>query len=238
MPTRPSARDVARTARVAVTDVLPMILTMARGTALSTLTEDGLRIVRGRFRATLGRLGVALEVLGAERVPAEGGLVFMWNQETHLDHLVLAAAIPRPFFTLYNNEVARVPGYGRQLRNTGHVHLDRNDEGQWRPAIARAAERVLAGECVLISPEGTRSADGRLLPMKRGALMLAEAAARPVVCITVVGGHDRMPRGSPFVRGGPLRIVFSEPLAVPPEAESIADAIIRTFERTKREHAL
>ena len=35
----------------------------------------------------------------------------MWNQESHLDHLALLPAIPRPFFSPFNNEVARVPFY-------------------------------------------------------------------------------------------------------------------------------
>jgi hypothetical protein len=62
--------------------------------------------------AALRQLGITVEVVGAERVPAEGGLVLMWNQESHLDHLVLAAAIPRPIVSLYDNAVARIPVYG------------------------------------------------------------------------------------------------------------------------------
>ena len=101
------------------------------------------------------------------------------------------------------------------------VHVDRNDEAQWRASIARAATRVRDGECVLVSPEGTRSWDGRLLPMKRGALQLAAASERLIVCVTVIGGHARLPRGSAIVRAGPLRVVFAEPI-----------------EQVKAEHAL
>jgi 1-acyl-sn-glycerol-3-phosphate acyltransferase len=232
-PAPPTWGDVARTTRVAVTDVLPMLAAMASGRAVSSTTEDGLALIRRVFSGTLRRLGIRLEVAGTEHVPRDGGVVFMWNQESHLDHLALPCALPRPFFSLYNNEVARIPWYGARLRATGHVHVDRNDEAQWRPAIARAAERVHAGECVLVSPEGTRSADGRLLPMKRGAMLLAVAAERPIVCVTVVGGHERMPRGSAIVRAGPMRILFSEPLACARDATSVAAAVVRTFEQHK-----
>jgi 1-acyl-sn-glycerol-3-phosphate acyltransferase len=186
----------------------------------------------------LSGLGVRLEVREAHRVPATGGVVLMWNQESHLDHLVLPAAIPRPFFSLYNSAIAKVPFYGRHLRDHGHVHVDRRDEAQWREALARAAARVASGECVLLSPEGTRSWDGKLLPMKRGAAMLAAASRRPVVCVTVIGGHARMPRGSAFVREGTVRVVFSEPMPPTEDEAAITARVAATFEETKRAFGL
>ncbi|MBI2388104.1 MAG: 1-acyl-sn-glycerol-3-phosphate acyltransferase [Deltaproteobacteria bacterium] len=231
----PRATDALRSAMVVGTDILPYLLKLAFTRAASTNTEGGLAEIRASFGRTLRRLGVELEVLHAERVPASGGLVLMWNQESHLDHLVLASAIRRPFFSLYNNAVARVPFYGAHMRATGHVHVDRTNEAQWRPSVARAAARVRAGECVLVSPEGTRSAGGQLLPMKRGALMLAIEAASPVVCVTVVGGHARLPRGSAAVRPGPIRVVFSDPLEADDE---LAARLVETFEQTKSRHAV
>jgi 1-acyl-sn-glycerol-3-phosphate acyltransferase len=197
----------------------------------STNTAAGLAGAQ-RFGARALRLfGVQLEVLGTERVPADGGLLFMWNQTSHLDHLILSAAIPRPFLSLFNNEVARVPIYGTHLRRAGHFHVDRNDEVQWRESVARAAAALNAGACILLSPEGTRSWDGRLLPMKRGAFELARAARRPIVCVTVIGGNARLGRGCMVVRPGPIRVVFSAPFI----AEPLEETVIETFEATLRE---
>jgi len=190
---------------------------------------------------TLAWLKVSLDVLFAERVPADSGLIFMWNQESHLDHLVLPAAIERPFITVYNNAVSQTPLYGRYLAATGNVHIDRHDERQWRAALAAAAHRIREGECLLISPEGTRSWDGELLRMKRGAFILARQAARPIVCVTVIGGHDRLPRGAAAVRPGPMRVVFSEPLLPSTdwdEPGGLEASVAETFRRAKAEHAL
>jgi 1-acyl-sn-glycerol-3-phosphate acyltransferase len=237
-PPPPSPADVARTLRVAGTDLVVYLarLALARDVP-STDTADGLAAIGVSFRRTLGRLGVDLEVSHAERVPREGGLVLMWNQETHLDHLVLASAIPRPFLSLYNNEIARFPLYGRHMRRSGHLHVDRTDEAQWRASVARAAARAREGAAILVSPEGTRSWDGELLPMKRGAFILASAAAQPIVCVTVIGGHELLPRGSPFVRAGAIRVVFSEPIAAAGEAEErLAEVVAETFRATKRRY--
>src|SRR5438132_870791 len=124
-PPPPSASDGLRTIRAFVRGVLPSFLRLGLHRVLpapSTSTAQGLLRVRATFGAIVRDLGIDLEVLHEERVPPRGGLVLMWNQESHLDHLVLAVAIPRPFFSLFNNEVARVPLYGAHMRATGHVH--------------------------------------------------------------------------------------------------------------------
>jgi 1-acyl-sn-glycerol-3-phosphate acyltransferase len=233
-----SLRDVLRTIRVALTDVVGVLWYLATQRE-STDSSVGLERARITYSRMLRHLALELEVLHTERVPTTGGVLFMWNQESHLDHLVLALALPRPFLSLYNNAVARVPLYGKHMRRSGHIHVDRTNETQWRPAIARAAALARGGACILVSPEGTRSWDGELLPMKRGALMLAIEAAVPVVCVTVIGGHRCMPRGSPWVRRGKIRVVFSEPIDVANlTLETLAEAVTTTFRAHKQLHRL
>lgn len=84
----------------------------------STTDAAGLRIVRASFRRTLDRLGIDLEVLHERRVPAHGGVVLMWNQETHLDHLVLASAIPPPFSRCPVVCATVIGGYARMPRGS------------------------------------------------------------------------------------------------------------------------
>jgi 1-acyl-sn-glycerol-3-phosphate acyltransferase len=236
---RPGLVDTLRTGLVVLGGAPLLAASLVRELRWPVDETSHLAKAQQMGRRALSLLGVELECLGAERIPREGGLVFMWNQESHLDHLVLAAVMPRPVFSLYNNEVRSVPLYGEYLRRTGHVWVDRNDESQWRPAIARAATRVRAGECALVSPEGTRSPDGKLLPMKRGAFLLAEAAERPIVLVTLIGGHARLPRGAVVVRRGPLRAVFSDPIPRPAGGiERWKDAVIDGFETSQRCYAL
>jgi 1-acyl-sn-glycerol-3-phosphate acyltransferase len=228
--------DVLRTIRLYTIDMVLLLWGLAFDHQ-STSSPAGLARRQSQFSRVLRRLAIDLEVVHAERVPNDGGVIFMWNQESHLDHLVLTVVLPRPFVGLYNNEVARTPVYGEHLRRTGHIHVDRTDKAQWQTAVARAAELARDGGCILISPEGTRSWDGELLPMKPGAFILAAAAGVSIVCVTVIGGHRRMPRGSPWVRRGPIRVVFGEPIEVagtPPER--LADIVASTFRALKQRH--
>lgn len=164
--------------------------------------------------ALLGALGLELSVAGQDRTPPpDQGALFMWNQTSHLDHLVLGAIADRPYRSLYNIELARVPGYGKWLRKEGHYLVDRYDEEQWQRSIAQAAGDVREkGVSILVSPEGTRSWDGKLLPMKRGAFILAIEAAAPIVPIVIGGGHEALPRGSSVLRPGRISVKFLDPI--------------------------
>jgi 1-acyl-sn-glycerol-3-phosphate acyltransferase len=228
--------DVARTAAtlglVAPRVMLDFLLDPVRPVP-STTTEAGLARARAFASTLLARLHVTVDVFGRERVPREGGVLFMWNQTSHLDHLLLALAVPRAFASLYNNGVARTPLYGAWFRRNGHFHVDRTDEAQWRASVARAAEALRSGTCIVVSPEGTRSRDGKLLPMKRGAFLLARAAERPIVCVTFQGAHACLPRGSFAVRPGHVRATLSEPIAVSASDDTLEAKVVATFERDR-----
>ena len=91
---------------------------MARGPAWRSV---GLVAIGTRFRLVLRLFGVEVTTPAtgpgsASEVPRDGGVVFMWKQESHLDHLHLPPVMPRPFFSLFNNAVMRKPLYGSYLR--------------------------------------------------------------------------------------------------------------------------
>jgi 1-acyl-sn-glycerol-3-phosphate acyltransferase len=163
--------------------------------------------LREELRQYLGLLGLRLDVFGLERL-VSGGRVLMWNQTSHLDHLVLVAAIPTQFRSIYNIEVARTPVYGPWLRRQEHFLVDRFDEVQWRLAVARAAAWAREGNTLLVSPEGTRSWDGEVLPMKRGAFILATLAGQPIVPIALYGAQRALPRGRAVVASGTIEVEF------------------------------
>jgi 1-acyl-sn-glycerol-3-phosphate acyltransferase len=233
-PPRDRLADAARTARVVarVASLFARALRAPAGAVGDSTTEASLVRLQRECRGVLEGLGVRLEVEHADRVPRDGGLVLMWNQTSHLDHAILPCAIPRPFHLTYNNEVRRLPLYGAYLARSDHFWLDRTDEAQWRRQLAAAAGRMRAGACVLVSPEGTRSWDGRLLPMKRGAFLLAREAGVPIVCVTVIGARQLLPRGRLAVRPGRVRVVFGEPIAVDPgTAPRLEQLVVAAFER-------
>lgn len=90
--------------------------------------------------------------------------------------------------------------------------------GMFQPGLAAAEERLRAGDWVHIFPEGTRTRDGRLQPVRKGVGRLVAAcghAAPLVVPFVHSGMQDVLPKGSLMPRcGRDVRVLVGEPIDV------------------------
>jgi 1-acyl-sn-glycerol-3-phosphate acyltransferase len=95
-------------------------------------------------------------------------------------------------------------------------------------SIREAVARVDGGFLVGIFPEGTRSDDGSVGPLKPGFIALLRRSRAPVVPIGIAGAGKALPRGAWFIRRQPCRVVVAEPIS----AEEIARLSARGQEAT------
>lgn len=136
-----------------------------------------------------------VEVRGAERVPASGGLLIVANHQSHLDPVSLGMALPGRHVTfIAKSGLFGVPLFGRVISLLNAVPL--RQDAPDAQAIRTAVELLGQGRAVLIFPEGSRTPDGAMHPFKRGAWLVLSRAARA---------------GAGVVRGGGLRVL---PMAV------------------------
>ena len=76
----------------------------------------------------------------------------------------------------------------------------------------QAARSLRKGLHMVIYAEGTRSADGRLLPFKKGPFHLAFDSGFPVVPVTILGRTKPGPKGQFALRPGTATVVFHSPI--------------------------
>jgi 1-acyl-sn-glycerol-3-phosphate acyltransferase len=117
-------------------------------------------------------------------------------------------------------ELAKVPFLGWVIWLADFIFIDRRNQAAAKRSLRVAAARIHAGQSIVAFPEGTRSQDGRLLPFKKGAFVLAFQAAVPVVPFAIQGGPGILPKGTWRVQGGSYRITVGAPL----DPGSYADA--------------
>jgi 1-acyl-sn-glycerol-3-phosphate acyltransferase len=163
-------------------------------------------------RGILKVCGVRAVVEGAEYADLSEPKVIMANHQSQVDIWMIVAHLPRKLRFVAKAELRRVPIVGTALARGGHVLIERKGLKRAFASYDRAAEQIREGTSIVVFAEGTRSADGRLLPFKKGGFMLALKAGVPIVPVTIDGSAGVLPKGTWRIRPGTVRMVFHKPV--------------------------
>jgi 1-acyl-sn-glycerol-3-phosphate acyltransferase len=159
-------------------------------------------------RPTLGtliKLFTRLRVYGAERVPANGGLVIASNHFSWIDPPALGAASPRTLYYMAKIEAHRIRVLGEVMRTFGAFPVRRGESD--REAVRTMREIVREGNALGMFAEGTRQRAGVPGLVQPGAAMVAINEDVPLVPVAI--------HGSLVWRVGnfrPVSVAFGEPL--------------------------
>jgi 1-acyl-sn-glycerol-3-phosphate acyltransferase len=179
----------------------------------------GYRFVRTFARAVSALFYRHLDLVGGERIPATGPLIVAANHQNALvDPMLLVATLPRRLRPLAKAPLFRHPLVRPFLAAVGAVPVQRAIEAGHDPArndaLFRAtAEALLAGEAILIFPEGIGHNEPALQPLRTGAarmLLGARAAGAVPVTLLPVGLVFRQPGR---FREGAGAILVGEPIS-------------------------
>lgn len=166
------------------------------------------------------RVGIELTVRGEEHVSGSRAFLVMSNHQSHFDIPVLYRALPLPMRMVVKKELFRIPVWSSAMRAAGFIEVDRKHGRQAYEKLAQAGQHLLeSGMSLWISPEGTRSVDGRLLPFKRGGFRLALAAGLPILPVTIAGTRQVHQKGTRSIRcGRAVEVIVHAPI----ETKSLA----------------
>ncbi|MFT4216378.1 MAG: lysophospholipid acyltransferase family protein [Micropruina sp.] len=132
-----------------------------------------------------------------EKLPRTGPVIVVTNHLSNFDAFALGHFLiwhgrwPR---ALAKSELWQVPVVGWLARSLAQIPVERRTP-RAAESLTAAAEALARGECVVIFPEGTITADPDRWPMTGhpGAARLAFQTGAPVVPIAHWGAHQVMP---------------------------------------------
>ena len=178
--------------------------------ALVTGNSDPLyRVAMVGVRMALWLSGVELDVRGKEKIAYGHAVVYLPNHQGNCDPPAMLSVLP-PVLVMVKKEFFRVPILGRGMLACGFIPVDRRNRERAIEAVEKAIERLKVGQSSLAFPEGTRSRDGRLQPLKKGVFVMAMKAGVPVVPVSISGSGKIMPKGKFIIRPGRVRITIHD----------------------------
>jgi 1-acyl-sn-glycerol-3-phosphate acyltransferase len=164
----------------------------------------------GRKNLAANRLKV--EVLGKENIP-DGPAVFVSNHVSFVDIWVLVGQLPGTVRFLAKRELLHVPIFGWAMRSAGHIPIDRKNRQAAVDACGEAGSMIRDGTSAIVFGEGTRSRTGELMPLKKGAFVLAIQAGVPVVPVYLEGTYQVLPKGTLRLKRRPILMRMGEPIS-------------------------
>ncbi|MGA0287789.1 MAG: lysophospholipid acyltransferase family protein [Planctomycetota bacterium] len=173
-------------------------------------------------------------VLDRRRIPASGPVLVVANHESFLDPLLVGSAMSdRQFSPLARDSLFRFGPFGALLRSYGCIPVRR--EGGDAAAMRATIGELKAGRCVAVFPEGTRSSDGRMLPFRRGVLLMLGRVDCLVVPMGVAGTFEVWPKGRSRPRWrGRTTVAVGESIPSTTLRELPADEAIAVLESAVR----
>jgi 1-acyl-sn-glycerol-3-phosphate acyltransferase len=155
-----------------------------------------------------------LRVIGVDRLPKRGGVLLVANHQSFLDPVCIGCGRPRHFHYLARKTLFTHSISGWILRRLNSVPIDQ--EGIGIEGIRNIIGRLEAGHPVLVFPEGERTHDGKMQPLKAGIALLFKRVKVPIVPVGIAGAYDAWPRWR--------RYPIPSPIFLAPNGRSIAVA--------------
>jgi 1-acyl-sn-glycerol-3-phosphate acyltransferase len=194
-------------------------------TAFQRFGYDALRVVCRFIAVWL----YGLRVEGRERWPATGGGLVCSNHQSMFDPPLVGLTCPRRMNYLARDSLFRVPGLKQLIAFLDAIPIDRDGGGL--AGLKETLRRLKAGELVLIFPEGTRTHDGEVAPLKPGFIAVARRSRVPLIPVGLDGAYQAWPRTARLPRAGRLGVVIGEAISPEQVVEFSDDDLLAELEQ-------
>jgi 1-acyl-sn-glycerol-3-phosphate acyltransferase len=186
-------------------------------------------------RGILFLSGIRLAIAQRAEIDAGKPFVLLSNHQSALDiPILLAASYPKFNVRFMSKEsLFKIPFMGWAMSRSGFIPIRRENARH----SAEIFQEMIAGKgaikyTYILFPEGTRSEDGRLQPLKKGSIGLALRLGLPVIPVTLIDACRANPKGTYRVRSGTVHVIFHEPISLEGQSREQRDDLLERIHRT------
>jgi len=148
---------------------------------------------------------------GLENIPRTGPFILASNHQSYLDPVFCGVYIKRQLCFLARKSLFTNPFFGALIRSLGAIPVRRGQADI--SAIKVVIEELKRGNPVCLYPEGTRTSDGRIAPVKPGLGLLCRRTGAPIVPVVIDGAFECWPRHRKLFRPGKVRVCYGQPIS-------------------------
>ena len=164
-----------------------------------------------------------VRVFGRENIPASGGALIVSNHQSFFDPVLIGVGLRREVDYMARASLFRNVLFRRLITSLNAFPIKR--EGVDVTAMRESIARIQHGRLVLVFPEGTRTRDGSLGPVRRGLSLISERARATIVPAVIQGAYQAWPRGAKMIRPHRIGVAFGRPITVEEQSRMTSEEL-------------
>lgn len=163
---------------------------------------------------TFFTFGFSLRRSGWKNIPKKGPLLLLANHQSMFDPVLVGLSSRRYLSYLARKNLFEQPLLAPLIRSLNAIPIDRN---MGKDGIQAVLDALGHGQAVLVFPEGERTHDGTVQPLKAGVSLLIKRVSCPIVPVGIAGAYAAWSRFRKWPKPSPLPL--------PPEASTMAISV-------------
>lgn len=151
-----------------------------------------------------------VRIRGVHHVPLTGPVLLVANHQSFLDPPLCGVALPRELNYLARDSLFHNPLFAALIRSLNALPIRRNAADV--KAIRTVVDCLQQDRALVLFPEATRTADGRIRPLQGGVDLIARRARATVVPVVIDGAFECWPRTQLLPTWGPIWVSYGPPI--------------------------
>lgn len=131
-------------------------------------------------------------------------LLIMANHQSALDIFLIYGYLGIPFRFMLKESLRKVPFIGKFCEVAGFIFVDERRASSVKQSMEEGKEVLRKGDSIVVFPEGHRSRNGAMLPLKRGGFRLAYQLEAQILPVAINHAYQALPYGKYIPR--PMRL--------------------------------
>lgn len=169
---------------------------------------------------------------GRENWPSTGGGLICANHQSFFDPVIVGLCCDRRLNYLARKSLFRNPLFRTLIHWFDAIPIER--EGMGIGGLKETIRRLRNSEFVLVFPEGTRTTNGSINPLKPGFTALVRRVPVPIIPIAFDGAYQSWPKNQALPRPVPIQVVIGQPLSASDYAHADDAAILELVSQRMR----
>ena len=148
------------------------------------------------------------------KFPKGGPYIIMMNHSSFLDVFIFPLIPKGPYTGVAAVENFKIPVFSLLIQRIKAIPIDRKNSSAAIESIKKAEDVLKAGIHIGILPEGTRTLDGKIKPLKKGGFHMAINTNTPIIPVGVSGAFEFKPKNRWWMKPCLVTINIGDPISV------------------------